>query len=133
MTTRKRRNSPAVASPRETIDVATRLRIAAHLRELMWLHHFENDAAMAEAVGCSRSAMNRYLKGERNVGFDVALAIHRQLHVSLDWLSDKPPEDRRFEDPHFWPTPENPLAPGRPRRRRKARPPREPPTGKSSP
>ena len=58
---------------------------------------------MARRVGISRDAMRRYLSGERTVGLDVALLVHRNLNVSLDWLVDEDPEDKRWMDPDYDP------------------------------
>ncbi len=73
---------------RSTIDVKTRRYMAAKLRYLQHKHEFRTNAAMAEAVGISASALGRYLREERTIGLDVALLIHRNLGVSLDWLVD---------------------------------------------
>lgn len=87
-----------------SVDVKTRQRIAANLRYLRFKHEFPSVSSMATAIGMSRSALNRYLKGERTTGLDVLLLIHRNLHVSLDWLVDREPEDR-WLDPDYWPPP----------------------------
>lgn len=96
-------------SPRETIDVKTRERIAANLRQLKHQHRFASVASMAGVLGMSRSALNRYLKGERNIGLDVLLLVHRELHASIDWMVDRDPEDERWFDPEYDPAlPEKP-------------------------
>ena len=75
--------------PRDKVDLATRQRIAAHLRRLKAEYEFESDADFARYLGLSRGALNRYLKGERTVGLDVLLTVHRKMHVSIDVLVDK--------------------------------------------
>lgn len=87
---------------REDLDVKTRERMAANLRMLKHLHGFPSVNQMAEALGMTRQALNRYLKGERTIGLDVALRIHRVLHVSLDWLVDRDPA-REWFDPEYDP------------------------------
>jgi transcriptional regulator with XRE-family HTH domain len=68
---------------------------------LMHMHSFATAAEMGrELGGISRSAMNRYLKGERTVGLDFVLRVHRELHVSLDWLVDRDPPQEWF-DPDY--------------------------------
>jgi transcriptional regulator with XRE-family HTH domain len=86
--------------PTHEIDRETRLRVAAHLRQLKYKFQFESDAAMAERLGLSRGVVNRALKGERTVGLDVLLKIHRKLHVSIDWLVDEPPPEE-WMDPDY--------------------------------
>ncbi len=66
------------------------------MRLLKWENRFESDAAMAAVLGMSRSALGRYLKGERTPGLDVLLLVHRKLNVSLDWLSDRDPPREWF-------------------------------------
>lgn len=88
--------------PAYEIDIKTRQRIAANLRLLRHQFRFQSDAAMAEALGLSRGVMNRALKGERTVGLEVVLKVHRGLHVSLDWLVDKDPPQQWF-DPDYDP------------------------------
>jgi transcriptional regulator with XRE-family HTH domain len=92
-----------MAGRSESVDQKTRLRIAANLRRLKWERKFSSAAAMARRVGISRDAMRRYLSGERTVGLDVALLVHRNLNVSLDWLVDEDPEDARWLDPEYEP------------------------------
>lgn len=87
----------------ETIDLRTRLRIAANLRWLKHENRFESTAAMAKAIGVSRGALARYLSGDRTIGFDVALKVHRRLHVPLDWLVDRDPP-QEWEDPSHDPS-----------------------------
>jgi transcriptional regulator with XRE-family HTH domain len=93
---------------RPSIDLKTRERIAANLRKLRWEHRYPSDAAMAADLGMSRQALNRYLKGEQVVGLDVLLLVHRKLHVPLDWLCDRDPEQEWF-DPDY----EGPATKGR--------------------
>lgn len=88
--------------PKITVDVATRQRIAANLRLLKHEQRFASVAAMAHALGMSRSALNRYLKGERTAGLDVLLLVHRKLSVSLDWLVDRSPP-KEWSDPNYDP------------------------------
>jgi transcriptional regulator with XRE-family HTH domain len=76
-------------APRETLDIPTRRRIATKLRELQRTHKFASASEMARVLGISRGAMTRYLNGERTVGLDVVLRVHRRLHVSVDWLVDR--------------------------------------------
>ena len=89
-----RRPPQSAPVTRDSLDLETRLRIAANLRFLKRQHKFKTAAAMGKALGITRQAMGRYLKGERTVGLDMALLVHRRLHVSLDWLvgNDPPPE-----------------------------------------
>ena len=89
--------------PTDSIDVKTRQRIAANLRRLKYEHKFKSIAAMAKELGMSRSALNRYLKGERTVGLDVLLLVHRRLHASIDWMVDRDPDDPRWLDPAYDP------------------------------
>lgn len=107
MTTPVRIGSAAVGD----IDLKTRLRIAANLRLLKWKFQFPTDAAFAKSIGVSRGAMNRYLKGERTVGLDVLLKIHRSLHESIDWMVGHEPEAR-------WYDPDSAADPPKPSRRR---------------
>lgn len=88
--------------PSFEIDIKTRQRIAANLRLLKHQFKFETDAAMAEKLELSRGVVNRALKGERTVGLEVLLKVHRNLHVSLDWLVDKDPPSAWF-DPDYSP------------------------------
>lgn len=88
-------------SSKESVDVETRLRVAANLRYLKWRREYESDSAMAKKLGVSRGAVNRALKGERTVGLDFLLLVHRRLNVSLDWLVDEPPTDERWMDPDY--------------------------------
>jgi transcriptional regulator with XRE-family HTH domain len=85
-----------------TLDLRTRQRIAANLRYLQYKNEFVSISAMAKAIGMSRSALTRYLKGERTAGLDVLLLVHRRLHVSIDWLVDREP-DACWLDPNYWP------------------------------
>lgn len=97
--------APAVgaSAPMPTkIDQRTRQRIAANLRRLKHEHRFEHDADMARVIGISRSALGRYLKGDRTVGLDVAVAIHRKLPCSLDWLIERDPP-KEWWDPDYRP------------------------------
>jgi transcriptional regulator with XRE-family HTH domain len=91
-------------SPRPTIDLKTRERIAANLRLLKHQHRFDTDAAMAAELGMSRSALGRYLKGERTPGLDLCLLVHRRLGVSLDWLVDRDPPREWFDPDYEGPT-----------------------------
>lgn len=94
MTTATRLASPAVP-PKDSIDMKTRLRIAAKLRYLKWEGGFETNAEMADELGIHKTSMGRYLSGGRTVGLDVLLLVHRKLHVSIDWMVDRdPPADR---------------------------------------
>ncbi len=93
----------AIVPPRESIDLKTRQRIAANLRQLKHMHRFKNVASMAKTLGMSRSALGRYLSGERTTGLDVLLLVHRNLHASLDWLVDRDPDDPRWLDPAYDP------------------------------
>lgn len=88
--------------PKPTVDLKTRQRIAANMRLLKWEHRFDSDAAMAAVLGMSRSALSRYLKGERTPGLDVLLLVHRKLGVSLDYLSDRDPP-KEWMDPDYSP------------------------------
>jgi transcriptional regulator with XRE-family HTH domain len=90
-------------APREQLDQRTRQRIAANMRRLKWQWQFESDAAMAEKCGVSRDAINRALKGERTVGLDLVIKIHRALDCSLDWLIEDEPKDARWFDPSYRP------------------------------
>lgn len=80
----------------DNIDRSTRLRMAANLRKLFRERRFKNLSDAAERMGISPSALGRYLKGKRTIGFDVALKVHRSLAVSLDWLVDESPEQEWF-------------------------------------
>jgi transcriptional regulator with XRE-family HTH domain len=80
-----------------TLDVRTRLRIAANLRLLKHRRNIESDSALAKRLGMSRGMINRILKGERTAGLDVCVAVHRTFHVSLDWLVDEDPPAEWFE------------------------------------
>jgi transcriptional regulator with XRE-family HTH domain len=84
------------------IDRKTRLRIAANLRMLKHRFEFATDAAMAEKLDVSRGVVNRALKGERTVGLDFLLKVHRNLHASIDWLVDNEPAQDWY-DPGFVP------------------------------
>jgi transcriptional regulator with XRE-family HTH domain len=84
-------------APKTTVDLKTRQRIAANMRLLMWEQRFDSVAGMADALGMSRSALGRYLKGERTPGLDVLLLVHRKLGVSLDYLSDRDPPREWFD------------------------------------
>lgn len=86
--------------PTHEIDRETRLRIAAHLRQLKYKFQFASDAAMAERLKVSRGVVNRALKGERTAGLDFLLKVHRNLHVSIDWLVDEPPPEE-WLDPDY--------------------------------
>jgi transcriptional regulator with XRE-family HTH domain len=88
--------------PKDTIDLETRQRIAANLRLLKHEQRFPSVSAMAAELGMSRSALNRYVKGERTAGLDVLLLVHRKLNVSLDWLVDRAPPKEWF-DPAYEP------------------------------
>lgn len=89
---------------RDSIDMQTRLRIAAKLRYLMWEGEFDTAAALARELGVHRKTMGKYLKGDRTVGLDVLLKIHRELGVSIDWMVDRDPPQEWF-DPDFVPPP----------------------------
>lgn len=67
------------------------------MRLLKWEHRFKTDAAMAAVLGMSRSALGRYLKGERTPGLDVLLLVHRNLGSSMDWLCDRDPPKEWFD------------------------------------
>lgn len=88
--------------PRESLDIATRDRIVANLRRFKHESKFPSDAAMARVLGITRQAMTRYLTGKRTVGLDFVLLCHRKLHVSIDWLVDRPPPQEWF-DPEYDP------------------------------
>jgi transcriptional regulator with XRE-family HTH domain len=75
--------------------------MAANLRQLKWLRKYRSAASMAADVGISRGAMNRYLKGERTMGLDVLLLVHRNLGASMDWICDRDPDDKRWMDPAY--------------------------------
>lgn len=92
----------SASMPPHDIDQKTRQRIAANLRITKWKLQFESDAAMGAAMQLSRGAVNRALKGERTVGLDFLLRVHRKLHVSIDWLVDNEP-DQRWYDPDYKP------------------------------
>ncbi len=92
-------------APKPTVDLKTRQRIAANMRLLKWENRFDSDAAMAAVLGMSRSALGRYLKGERTPGLDVLLLVHRKLGVSLDWLSDRDPPKEWFDVDYKGPHP----------------------------
>lgn len=79
------------------VDVDIRQRIAANLRYLRYFHEFKTVAAMASKMGMSRSALNRYLKGERTVGLDVLLLAKAAFGASLDWFVTNRPPDRFFK------------------------------------
>lgn len=98
MTTQVALSSRAMAK----IDLTTRQWMAANLRRLKWEHRFDNDAAMAQKLGMSRSALNRYLKNERTAGLDLLLKVHRRLGASIDWMVDEP-QDKRWMDPDYTP------------------------------
>ena len=102
MPTEVRGHSQPVA-PREQLDQRTRQRIAANMRRLKWQWQFPSDAAMAKRCGISRDAINRALKGERTVGLDIVVKIHRALDCSLDWLVESDPDDPRWWNPGFVP------------------------------
>lgn len=97
------RGVPRSAPMKDSLDTKTRQRIAANLRLLRYEHRYKTVADMARAVGIHKTAMGRYLKGERTVGLDVALLIHRKLSCSLDWLVDRDPAaewwDPEYEGP----------------------------------
>lgn len=96
---------------KDSLDLKTRQRIAANLRQLKHMHGFASTAAMATEIGMSRSALNRYLKDERTAGLDVLLLVHRTLHVSIDWIVDRDPP-QEWLDPEF-----KPVAAARPKKR----------------
>lgn len=83
------------------IDQKTRLRMAANLRVLLHEHKFKSIAAMAKEIGVSRGALSHYVNGERTMGLDVALLIHRKLGVSLDWLVDREPDPEWYDPDHI--------------------------------
>ncbi len=88
---------PFLDMPPHEIDRKTRLRIAANLREIKHRFEFPSDAAMGEKIDKSRGAVNRALKGERTVGLDFLLSVHRKLHVSIDWLVDNDPPAKWYQ------------------------------------
>jgi transcriptional regulator with XRE-family HTH domain len=45
-----------------------------------------NQAAFANLIGISQSALNNYLKGIRRPEIDVAINIQTKTGVTLDWL-----------------------------------------------
>lgn len=96
---------PSLCVPKESLDLKTRQTIAANLRRLKYEQKFRSVAAMAKEIGISRGALNRYLKGERTMGLDTVLAVHRKLHASIDWLVDRQPEPE-WLDPDYSPAPE---------------------------
>ncbi|HEX6972595.1 MAG TPA: helix-turn-helix transcriptional regulator [Limnochordia bacterium] len=87
---------------KESIDVATRRRIAAKLRYLRWEGGFETDAELAKEIGMHPKTIGKYLHGINTIGLDVLLKIHRKLHVSIDWMVDRDPP-REWFDPDFVP------------------------------
>jgi transcriptional regulator with XRE-family HTH domain len=58
---------------------------------------------MAAFLGMSRSALGRYLKGERTVGLDVLLLVKRKMGESIDYMVSRDPEDKRWLDPDWLP------------------------------
>jgi transcriptional regulator with XRE-family HTH domain len=90
----------SASMPPHEIDIKTRQRIAANLRETKHRFRFDSDAAMGKALGLSRDVVNRALKGERTVGLDFLLRVHRRLHVSLDWLVGHEPAPEWYDPDH---------------------------------
>ncbi len=78
------------------VDVRVRERIAANLRYLRAFHEFRSVAGMAKRMGMSRSALTRYLAGERTVGLDVLILAKEAFGSSLDWFVTHNPPARFF-------------------------------------
>lgn len=61
-------------------------------------HQYGSQKAFAESIGLSGPGVNQILNFRRTPGFDVAIKMHRGLHVSLDTLIDTdPPKERSGE------------------------------------
>jgi len=88
--------------PPHEIDQKTRQRVAANLRSLKHKFQFDSDSDMGKALGLSRGVINRALKGERTVGLDFLLRVHRRLHVSIDWIVSHEPEPEWY-NPEYAP------------------------------
>lgn len=86
---------------RPTVDQKTRQRIAANVRRLKHEWEFKSDTAMARFLGVSKSAVNRGRKGERGIGLDVLLAIHRKLGQSMDGMCDRDELAGKWLDPDY--------------------------------
>lgn len=90
----------AALMAKPAIDMAVRSRIQAWLRYYAdkYAHQYETQKDLAAAIGLSAPAVNMILSGRRTAGFDVAIKMHRKLHVSLDTLIDTdPPTERSGE------------------------------------
>lgn len=80
----------------ESLDVKTRLRIAAYLRMKLRELAPMNQRALAEILGINEGALGRVLKYSTPVGLDLVLAIHRKLHVDANRLLDVDPAKEFF-------------------------------------
>lgn len=78
---------------RESIDLATRLRIAEHVKDWMRRHEIKDRAVVAQRLAVSPSTVTRLLNGGQ-IGLDVFIAINRKLGISANELLNSAPRPR---------------------------------------
>ncbi len=73
-----------------------RSRLSAWLRyyATLYEHHYGTQTAFADALGISTATLSNVLNGRRYPGIDVAVALHRAVHVPLDLLVDTDPPEQ---------------------------------------
>lgn len=75
---------------RESIDLATRRRLREHVAAA--LDEFRlNAAALAKRIGVRPSTISSILSGDRTVGFDVFIKLHKGLGLSANYMLDEDP------------------------------------------
>jgi transcriptional regulator with XRE-family HTH domain len=89
---------PAGGAGRQAvIDLETRERIVAHLRQQMELRQVASIRQMAEKLGLSHTYLIRTLSGVQTGGLELVIRMHRVLHISSDVLLDENPPQKYFE------------------------------------
>ena len=74
----------------DRVDQRIRERLRLHLAALMAEHHL-NKNQMALRLGVHRATIGSILNGERTMGLDMVVKIHRVFGVSLNFLVDSDP------------------------------------------
>jgi hypothetical protein len=83
---------------KDALDLATRLRIAARLREYMRENEIDDPEEVAKKMGppTVRVTVVKLLNGTRTAGLDKVLLMHRGLGISYVKLLEKDPPREWF-------------------------------------